>query len=323
MLMQEDFRRSTTGGPPSSLVIGVDGGGTRTRAWLANRQGDLLGNGEAGIANPNARGFAAAQNEILAAIERAFQNAHLEKQMVAAVCLGIGGVDRTDERTRFTEWAQQTLAPRAQIVNDGEIVLAAGLPENWGVALIAGTGSIAWGKARDGRIARAGGWGYLIGDEGSGFELAREALRAAVQASDGRGDPTRLLEMILNYWELNSAMELVPRVYRSGLAPADIARLAPLVVRAAEEEDTVARRLLERTATALADTVIGVSRVLELRDEKIPLALAGGLLLETESLRKSLHADLIRRGDAFFPIVLVREPVIGAVRLAVELAQSR
>jgi len=306
----------------SDLVIGVDGGGTRTRARLSRARGEILGNGEAGIANPNAHGFVAAQTEILAAIERAFQDAHIAKQIVAAACLGIGGVDRADERARLTEWARQAIAPRAQIVNDGEIVLAAGLPEKWGVALIAGTGSIAWGKTREGRIARAGGWGYLIGDEGSGFELAREALRAATQASDGRGEPTQLLEMILNYWGLNAAMELVPRVYRSGLAPADLARLAPLVVRAAEEGDAVARRLIERAAAALADTVIGVARALQLRDEKIPLALAGGLLLEAELLRANLRAELTRRGDAFAPIVLVREPVIGAVRIAMELAQD-
>ena len=305
----------------NQLVIGIDGGGTRTRARLANARGEILGNGEAGIANPNALGFAAAQTEILAAIDRAFQDAHIEKQIVAAACLGIGGVDRADERARFADWARQVIAPRVQVVNDGEIVLAAGLLENWGVALIAGTGSIAWGKTRDGRIARAGGWGYLIGDEGSGFELAREALRAATQAADGRGEPTKLLVAILNYWELNSAMELVPRVYRSGLAPADIARLAPLVVRAAEEGDAVARRLIERAAAELANTVVGVARSLQLRDKKIPLALAGGLLLEAELLSKNLRAELTRRDDAFSPIVLVREPVVGAVRMAIELAQ--
>lgn len=303
-------------------MIGVDGGGSRTRARLANTRSELLGNGEAGIANPNALGYAAAQTEILAAIDRAFQDAHIEKQIVAAACLGIGGVDRVDERARFADWARQMIAPRVQIVNDGEIVLAAGLPENWGVALIAGTGSIAWGKTREGRIARAGGWGYLIGDEGSGFDLAREALRAATQSADKRGEPTKLLEMILNYWGLNSAMELVPRVYRSGLAPADIARLAPLVVHVAEEGDAVAQRLIERAAAALADTVIGVARVLQFRDEKIPLALAGGLLLEAELLQTNLRAELTRRGDAFAPIVLVHEPVIGAVRIASELVQG-
>ena len=160
----------------NTLVIGVDGGGSRTRARLANARGDTLGNGEAGPANPHAKGFQAAEREIRIAVESAFSDARVERQTVGAVCLGISGVDRPEERTRFIAWARETIAPHVLVVNDGEIVLAAGSPENWGVALIAGTGSIAWGKTRDGRIARAGGWGYMIGDEGSGFDLAREAI---------------------------------------------------------------------------------------------------------------------------------------------------
>ncbi len=305
-----------------ALVIGIDGGGTRTRARLANARGETLGRGEAGIANPNAHGFTAAQTEVLAAIQGAFQDAHIEMQKAAAACFGIGGVDRVEERTRFAEWARESVAPRVQVVNDGEIVLAAGLPENWGVALIAGTGSIAWGRARDGRIARAGGWGYLMGDEGSGFDLAREALRAATQSADGRGEPSQLLNAILQDWKLDSAMALVPRVYRVGLAPADIASLAPLVIRVAAEGDAVARRLVERGAAALADTVTAVAHALEFREEKIPLALAGGLVLEAEFYRLALIAELSRRGDNFSPITLVHEPVAGAVRMAIELLRG-
>ncbi len=310
--------RVTTG----ALVIGIDGGGTRTRARLANARGETLGTGEAGTANPNAHGFAAAQKEILAAMDRAFQEARIEKQNVAAVCLGIGGVDRAEERAHFAVWAREAVARRAEVVNDGEIVLAAGSPKNWGVALIAGTGSIAWGKARDGRIARAGGWGYLIGDEGSGFDLAREALRAATQTADGRGEPTRLLGAILKEWNLAAAMELIPRVYRSGFKPADIAQLAPLVVRVAAEGDPVAQRLVNRSAAALADAVVAVARQLRFRESEIPLALTGGLLIETELLRTSLVAELKSRGTNFLPITRVPEPVAGAVRMAIELMRG-
>ncbi|MBI5035694.1 MAG: BadF/BadG/BcrA/BcrD type ATPase [Chloroflexi bacterium] len=320
---QTEISRRPKGAPrndtASQLVIGVDGGGTHTRARLANAYGEMLGSGEAGIANPHANGYPAAQTEILAAIQRAFDDAHIEKQMVAAVCLGIGGVDRVDERARLTEWAQQTIAPSARVMNDGEIVLAAGSTDNWGVALIAGTGSIAWGKSRDGRVARAGGWGYLIGDEGSGFDLAREALRAATHFADGRGAATHLLDVILDHWKLESAAEIVPQVYRSGLKPADIAKLAPLVIQVAEQGDAVAQELIKRGVNALADTVEAVAKQLEFREEKIPLALTGGLLLNAESLRAKLLEELKTRGDHFSPIAIVQEPVLGAVRLAMSL----
>jgi N-acetylglucosamine kinase-like BadF-type ATPase len=302
-----------------NLMIGIDGGGTHTRARLANARGEMLGSGQAGISNPHANGYPAAQTEILAAIQRAFDDARIEKQMVAAACLGIGGIDRVDERARLTEWARTTIASHVQVVNDGEIVLAAGSSENWGVALIAGTGSIAWGKTRDGRISRAGGWGYLIGDEGSGFDLAREALRAATHSADGRGEPTQLLDLILAHWGLQSAAEIVPQVYRSGRKPADIAKLTPLVIQTAKQGDQVAKNLIARAVHALADTVIAVVRQLQFPDEKIPLALTGGLLLGAESLRADLLSELTNRGDHFLPVVVVAEPVIGAVRIAIRL----
>ena len=307
----------------NELVIGIDGGGTHCRARLANTRGETLGMGEAGAANPHAAGYAAAQHEILGAIQRAFDDAKIEKQIVTAACMGIGGIDRPDERAQFAEWAQQFIASRAFIVNDGEIVLAAGLPENWGIALIAGTGSIAWGRTRDGKIARAGGWGYLIGDEGSGFDLAREALRAATHYADGRGEPTHLLDAILAHWHLDDARRLIPHVYRSGLKPADFAELAPLVIRASETGDAVARRLVERASESLAETIITVAKILPFHDGKIPLALAGGLLLQAAPLRLNLMAELKRRKNRFAPVTLVAEPVVGAVRLAINLAHSK
>lgn len=302
-----------------NLVIGVDGGGSRTRARLANARGETLGAGAAGASNPQANGIQAARRETLSAIQRAFDAARLEQRIVAAACLGIGGVGRADERAEFSRWARETIAERVEILDDGEIVLATGSPENWGVALIAGTGSIAWGKARDGRIARAGGWGYLIGDEGSAFDLAREALRAATHAADGRGEGTRLLAAILEFWNLREPMELIPRVYRSGLRPADIARLAPVVVCVAEEGDVVAQKLIERAGAALADTVIAVARALQLERVQIPLALTGGLLLEAETVRKHFLDELPAREHTFSPVELVYEPVVGAVRLALKM----
>lgn len=303
------------------LVLGIDGGGTHTRALLANAGGATLGVGEAGASNPNAFGYLAAQKEILAAIYHAFDAAKIDKQMVAAAGLGIGGVDRADERARFQTWAEHNIAARASIMNDSEIVLAAGSPDNWGIALIAGTGSLAWGRTREGKTARAGGWGYLIGDEGSGFDLGRSALRAATQAVDGRGEPTQLLAAILDHWKLSEPQQLISHVYHTGLKPADFAQLAAVVARAARAGDAVALQLLEQAADALATMIGAVARALELR-ETIPLALTGGLLIETESLRARLVAIVRERGYACAPIELVRQPALGAVKIATQLLST-
>ncbi len=301
----------------SNLVIGVDGGGTRTRAQLADTRGHVLGNGEAGGSNPQAHGFTAAQNEILVAIQRAFESAHLETQMVAAACFGISGSDRAEERAQFVTWGEARVAKRVGVVNDAEIILAAGSSDNWGIAVIAGTGSIAWGKARDGRIARAGGWGYRIGDEGSGYDLGRNALRACAQAADGRGAPTRLLDAILAEWNLREPKDLIARVYRSDLKPGDLARLAPIVIHVASQGDEIAQKILDDAGDALAAAVSAVARQLELRDD-IPLAMTGGVLIETDMVRARLLATTHARGFHFVPH-LVTMPVQGAVHLARQL----
>ena len=307
----------------NELILGIDGGGTRTRALLANMRGDILGRGEGGAANPHANGLEAARREILTAIERAFASAHLNSQRASAACLGIGGVERLDERAEFSEWVRGTISERAVIANDGEILVAAGTPDNCGIAVVAGTGSIAWGKSREGQIARAGGWGYLIGDEGSAFGLASDALRAAAHAADGRGEPTRLLRDILTFWNLAEPTELIPRVYRSGLRHTDIARLAPLVIHAAEEGDRVAENLVTRAGEELARAALAVAHALKFKQEEISLALTGGLLLETELVRVELLRVLARSEYRFAPIELVREPAIGAVRLARELVREQ
>jgi N-acetylglucosamine kinase-like BadF-type ATPase len=304
----------------AQLVVGIDGGGTRTRVRLANTRGEVLGVGEAGPSNPHANGMDAAQQEILAAIGRAFDDAGIVRQIVAAACLGIGGVDRADERTQFEGWAKQHIAPRVAAMNDGEIVMAAASAASWGIALIAGTGSICWGKTRAGKIARAGGWGYLLGDEGSGYDLGREALRAATQAADGRGAGRALLDAILGYWKLNDPKELIGKVYQAGSKPADIAQLAPLVIHLAEEGDALAQALVDNAVKALATAVAAVTHALAFQEPAIPLALTGGLLLESEFFRARLLA-LLPPGR-YSPVLLVDQPLLGAVRVAITLAQG-
>lgn len=311
-------------------VVGVDGGGTHTRARIANERGETLATGNAGWCNVSTYGIAGAQQEIERAIQNAFEKLGHNALMpdpIAALCLGISGVDRSEEREPFRVWARQRFAPRVAVVNDGELVLAAATPDNWGVAVIAGTGSFVYGKTRQGERARAGGWGYLIGDEGSGFELGREALRAATHAADGTGEATRLLDDILAHWQLHAATELVARIYRAHdtatpLRPAEMAQLAPIVLNAADAGDMVATRILQHSAQALAQTALAVTRKLEFASRMIPLALGGGLLLGAPEYRELFLQECERRSSEayhFSPIGLAAEPVHGAVKIALGL----
>ena len=303
------------------FVIGVDGGGTHTRACIATLQGEILATAESGPSNVSTHGFKIAQREIALVIATAKLRAQV-KGRAKAICLGLSGVDRPGEREPMLAWAREHFADRALIGNDCELVLAAGTPDGWGIALIAGTGSIAWAKTPDGRTARAGGWGYLIGDEGSGFDLAREGLRTATWAADGRGPHTALLDAILQHWQLASAAELVPKVYRSGLKPADLAQLAPIVIRVAETGDPVARQLLGRGARQLSHLVQILFRQLSAETNHFPLAVSGSLLLKSPTYYNLLLAELLDHQLVCDPITLVYEPVQGAIALALRAAKA-
>lgn len=311
----------------SNLLIGVDGGGTHTRARLANAKGETLATAASGSSNISINGLAISQREIAAAIRAALAQSHARAGQVRAACLGISGLHDPQERDLLARWAQTEFAPHIEVVNDIELVLAAGTPDAWGIALIGGTGSNAFAKRADGATAQTGGWGYLIGDEGSGNELGREAVRAAVRAADGRGEPTCLLKNILAFWELDDPSDLLARVYHahadgSPVRPAELAALAPLVLEAADAGDAVARQLIAQTAQGLALHVLTLARRLFPQTFQVPLALGGGLLVGAPRIQRELLQACRGQEHEFSPVGLVPEPVDGAVILARRLLEG-
>jgi N-acetylglucosamine kinase-like BadF-type ATPase len=310
----------------SGLILGIDGGGSKTLALLADADGRVLGRGLGGNANYQSAGFAAASRAVREAIARAAEDAglgaeagtHHPAPRIAALCLGLAGAAREEDKTLYREWTQTVFTgARVLIVNDAEIVLAAGTPDEWGVALICGTGSIAYGRDAAGQVARAGGWGYVLGDEGSGYAIGRGALQAVVHAADGRGPATHLTAVVLSHWGLAAPEELIRRVYRESTLPADIAALAPLVI-ATAEEDAVAAGIVAEAGRDLASALAAVIARLDITGP-VPVALAGGLLVNFEVLRRAVIAAAVERKLHLEPILPVAEPAQGALRLAREL----
>jgi N-acetylglucosamine kinase-like BadF-type ATPase len=286
----------------SGLLLGIDGGGSKTRAVLADSSGTVLGAGVAGSSNYQVAGFTAATDAIWSAVDAAAADARLDPAAlhtgkaggpVAAVCLGLAGVGRPDDRARFEAWLrEQAIAEHVTIVNDAELLLAAGTPDGWGMALVCGTGSICYGRAPGGTITRAGGWGYLLGDEGSGYDIGRRALRLATQTADGRAQAKRLLQAILDRWQLQEPAALVAHVYRGDVSRTEIAALAELVVVLAASGDSPAQEILRcaaRELTRLAETVVA-----RLQIPKPPLALGGGLLRTDSPLNSLVIAHIDR-----------------------------
>lgn len=305
------------------LVLGIDGGATKTVAWLAPRAAEgegepsVVGRGMAGPINPQAGSFAQALENLDRAVDAAFDDAQLDVGPLAAAVLGLAGSDRDENRRVLDDWAKKRrLARRVRVVHDAVPVLAAGSPDGWGVALIAGTGSFAFGQARDGRTTRAGGWGYLFGDEGSGYAIALAGLRAAAQSADGRAPATRILESLLARLGLEKPLELIPAVYRIAADRSRIAAFADVVTQAAEDGDVQARQILDSAASELAAMVAAVARKLGFADGAFPLAVTGGVLLGSERLRSGLEDRMQSLGLALGLIANVADPVAGAVKLA-------
>ena len=198
------------------LVIGIDGGGSTTVALIADAT-EVIGRAEAGPSNMQAVGVTRALKAIEDAIAAAFAAAGRPPAKVRVAVLGLAGADRPQEQDLVRTWAERFgLATQVQVVNDAQLLLAAGTPEGWGIALVAGTGSIAFGRTRDGKIGRAGGWGYLLGDEGSAYALVINALQEVAHAADGRGQPTILTERLIYAVGGQRPMDLIPAVYRGG-----------------------------------------------------------------------------------------------------------
>ena len=210
---------------------------------------------------------------------------------------------------------------RVLVVNDALIALTAGARDAPAIVIIAGTGSIAYGRNATGEAARAGGWGHMIGDEGSGYWIGREALSAVMRASDGRGPATRLTAAILAQLNLNDESRLPRIVYDREVPRVTVAAMGPIVQDAADQGDAVARRILERAADELVLAAQSVASRLAMRGDEFTFFLSGGVFRVVPWLAGELSRRLIEVAPRCQVEILNEEPAAGAVWLA--LAEAR
>lgn len=308
------------------LALGVDGGGTKTVAWLARNipgcEPEVLGCGSAGSSNWRAVGRDKALENLTLAIDSAWSAAGLEVGTAASAVLALAGAGQADVKAQLLDWAYGRLvANKVQVVHDALAVLQAGTPAAWGVALVAGTGAVAFALDANGRDAVAGGWGYWFGDEGSAFWIGRAALRAVSQAADGRGPATLLTRAILERLETENPREILSVLSRAGDERRGIAGLADLVIDSAEQQDAVAADIVDRAVAHLATLVRCVAERLSL-GQQFPLALAGGVLCGSILVRQRLLHELQNGGISPSSLELVSEPVLGCLKMACEEAYA-
>lgn len=261
---------------PDRLYLGVDGGQSSTTALIADERGRVLGEGVGGPCNHASA--VEGRRKFLAAVGGCMQAACAEAgcsgQAVefAAACLGLsGGVE--DKAPYIYELIHSR---RFKLTHDGEIALTGATGGQPGIIIIAGTGSFAFGRNVEGRTARAGGWGYIYGDEGGAFDLTRRALRAALRYEEGWGPRTELLPLLLRTAGAASANDLMHRFY-ADIPRSLIASYAPLVTQAAQAGDMVAIDILQTAAGDLCSYVAGVKQQIFMKLETPRVSYVGGV----------------------------------------------
>jgi N-acetylglucosamine kinase-like BadF-type ATPase len=298
------------------LYVGVDGGATRCRAIVLGADGREVGRAEGPAGIVTVRTAAAAAEIIAIVVRDAVRDAIGDAGAappVARLVAGLAGAGRPDARDAARSALEATgVAMAVEVRGDSEIALDDAFDSGAGILVVAGTGSMALGRAAHGRQARAGGWGVVLGDEGSGWWLGIQGLRAVARAADGRGPATILTGILLDALSLPDAAAMITRV--DAASKGEIAALAPLVLRAAEDGDGLARQLADDAARELAAAALAVRRALDPWPEPPRVVGVGGLIAPDGLLRDRVVEALGRHELLFDPREVV--PARGAARRA-------
>ena len=302
--------------------LGVDGGASKTAALVIDEEGHPRGRGVAGPSNHLRVGIETATRNIERAVNIALVEAGMAIRQVEYAYCGIAGADHPAHRQRVID-SLRIFFPRGNFIvdNDARIALTGAVGFGSGIVIISGTGSVAFGRNESGQEARAGGWGPTIGDEGSGYAIARDGLSAIVRAHDGRGRPTKMTELLCYDYDMCSPEDLPRFVYATTTHADDIARYGKLVIESARLGDEVAREILERAGRELAECVLAVARRLSLTKIAFPVAYVGGVFNAEDVLLDPMRAVLHKNAAQATLSPPKNTPVEGAAMMAIRAAE--
>lgn len=305
-------------------VLGLDGGGSKTTVQIADTDGKVLIQNMSGSCNYKSVGIEIAKNNINTVILNSLEKIGVPDIIFKSACFGLAGND-TDEdmkiynRIIFNNKLKKFLNPSTTIIcNDSKIGLIAGSNKKNRLMVISGTGANCFGINEDDQEAKANGWDYILGDEGSGYTIGLKALKAIVRAYDGRGQHTLLTDMVLDYLKLKDISELVSWVYDKPFFKEKIAELSEIVCSSAKMGDILSIEILREEAREAASSVIVVVNKLNLADKDFDLVLVGGVF-KCEKYFKNLFFKILK--NKFQRInfkSLTEKPVEGAIKLALE-----
>ncbi len=293
------------------MILGLDCGGTKTRAVLVNGNGKVIGEGFGGPSNPNASPMEVVRDSIRKAVSEAIGNFQGSVKVACVSAAGtLGGMkDVLEEILR-------ELLPEAEIIvkRDYEIAHVACFLFNPGVVFIAGTGSIAYGVNEKGESTRVSGWGHLVGDEGSGYWVGKEGIRAALRAYDGRERDTKLREYMFEYFGTDTPDGIIGRIYSSRNPKTLLGGFAPYVVKAAREKDETAMEIIEEAVEEIVLAYRAAVRRLGFSSVRDKLAITGGFYFGSKDLLRPLLIKKLE--EEFGEKIELREPLMPEAKAA-------
>jgi N-acetylglucosamine kinase-like BadF-type ATPase len=297
-----------------AIFLGIDGGGTKTSCVIGDET-SVLGSGTAGGSNVVRLGEAKAREALAAAIGQACAAANVKPSQIERTCVGLAGAGRPEVSNLVRRLLAELVSGEIEVVGDMVIALQAAFGNGAGVMVIAGTGSMAYGRDASGNTLRAGGWGFSVFDEGSGHWIGRTAIAAIMRNYDESGEENSvLLDNVRKSWGLSTREQLV---LAANASPSpDFADLLPAVLSAADSGDARAQSILTQAGTELARLAKIVIRRLFSDGDKVPVAMTGGVFSNCALVRQVFYNSLRSEYPNCSVNLTVIEPVQGALELA-------
>ena len=302
-----------------NYVIGIDGGGTKTIAVLADFHGHLIARRIGLASNFQVLSRVQFRSVIMSLIDELLERSGVQRNQVSETFLGIAGIGRDRDKAAARSIIEDSdIGMKVDVDHDAVGALAGAFTGKIGIILIAGTGSICFGRTPEGKLIRSGGWGYLLGDEGSGYYIAQQGIIAALKHRDGRGEDTRLRMLFEKHFQIDSIDEVIPIIYQKKFTRTDMAALAPLVFEAAAKEDKMAMEIITRAGRELGRMVNAVVARMRLQNEPVRLALEGSVFKKKKLLIPAIEEEIRNFHKKFEIVSPVFEPSVGCVILALE-----
>lgn len=301
-------------------VLGIDGGGTKTAGVIAKSDGQIIAEATVGPTNPNSVKATTLEENIVALVNSLMKQEEQIFNKVKHIFAGMSGVGHETAKNKIKDLIQKTMPHKVEVTvdNDAIIALYSGTLGKPGIVQISGTGSITYGVNEEGKRDRIGGWGYLIGEKGSGYALGNDALNIAFSVHDGYTYSTELYERLLNKFNTASLPDIIPSIYGADNPREKIASLSREVMLAADNGDEMAKKIMHHHGQYMGEAIGLLASRLFPNEQTIPIVLAGGLFKRIDLLEDSILKALTEANIRTNIIVPQINPVGGAVVAALQ-----